>query len=316
MPLRRNFLLSVAVLVACNVLLAFGAIGLLTRMSPAIERILLENVYSTEAAEDLLALLALPAPALSADDRQQRFEDTLQRLRENATEPQEVPVLERVVQRYGAALAGDERAVVAVVQALQHLATVNRQAMASADQEAQRLGIAGAWVAVCIAVLSFVISLMVIRRLERHVLNPLIELHDVLDAVREGNHHRRCRIIEAPEEIRSVLHAVNALLDRGLHDNENLPYRRASSHTIIARGALLHLLEQHPTAVVLVDERGDIVASNSRGLAVLSSLEGAQVKRQLAQLPAEPEHDHRIEAVPLKDVPGWLCVLHLPAQPV
>ena len=58
MRLQRDFLLSVGILVAFNILLAFGAIGLFTRMSPAIERILQENVYSTDAAEEMLALLA------------------------------------------------------------------------------------------------------------------------------------------------------------------------------------------------------------------------------------------------------------------
>jgi nitrogen fixation/metabolism regulation signal transduction histidine kinase len=309
MQLRRNFLLSVGTLVALNVLLAFGAIGLLTRMSPAIGRILQENIYSHEVAEEMLALVAQPARGLMSDTRQLLFERALQRARNNITEPEEIAVLERITQQYSAALAGEESAVMAVVQALQRLIAINRRAMISADQEARRLGAAGPWVAVVIAVVSFVISLLVIHRLERFVLNPLIELYDVLEAVRAGNHHRRCRVSEAPEEIRRVLSAVNSLLDQIYHGSTLL--RHTSCPTTVEHSALLHFLEQQPAAMVLVDERGKVVASNSRGLAVLSNPEGIRVKQVLEQLPTEPLQDEHIESIALKGASGWLCVLHL-----
>ena len=53
MQLRREFLVGLGILVVLNVLFAFGAIGLLLRMSPAIERILKENVSSGEAADEM-----------------------------------------------------------------------------------------------------------------------------------------------------------------------------------------------------------------------------------------------------------------------
>jgi len=106
MPLRRNFLLSVGMLLACNVLLAFGSIGLLTRMSPAIERILRENVSSDEAVEYMLVLLAQAARERPSDARQKHFEQALQRARKHVTEPEEVSVLEHVAQWYGAASQG------------------------------------------------------------------------------------------------------------------------------------------------------------------------------------------------------------------
>jgi nitrogen fixation/metabolism regulation signal transduction histidine kinase len=309
MPLRRNFLFSVGILVACNVLLAFGAIGLLTRMSPAIERILRENVFSHEAAEEMLVLLMPSAQELSSDARQRRFEHALQRAKANVTEPEEVSVLTRITQQYSAALVGDDRAKLAVVQALRELMAINRQAMVSADREAQRLGTAGTWVAVCIAVASFIISLIIIRHLERHVLNPLIELSDVLDAVRLGNPHRRCRLMEAPEELRRALNAVNALLDRGLRGSDGPFSQKAKAQANIEHRALLHLLEQCSDAVVIVDDRGNILAANSCSLDLISSPDGERFKQLLRQLPAEQPSDVHMTPVALTGVPGWLCVL-------
>lgn len=311
MQLRRDFLLSVGVLVAFNVLLAFGAIGLLTRMSPAIARILRENVYSNAAVEEMLALLAEPEREDTLEIRRQRFEQALQRARNNVTEPEETPVLERIAQYSSAAVAGDARATVTVVQALQHLAAINRQAMVMADQEAQRLGTAGAWVAVFIAAIAFVMSLIVIRRLERHVINPLVELYDVLDTVRTGNPHRRCRMVAAPEEIRRVLSSVNALLD----GRNSPPSREMHAHMASERGALLHFLEQHPHAMVLVDAHGDIVAANSRGLALLGSSEGERFKQLLGKLPAESLQNDHIAPIVLPGTAGWLVSLQSSVGP-
>ena len=310
MQLRRNFLLSVCVLVALNVLLAFGAIGLLTRMSPAIKRILQDNVYSTEAAGEMLALLARPVREPMSDPHRSLFEHALQRARNNVTEPEEVAVLERITQQYSAALAGEDSAVVVVVQALQQLIAINRQAMMNADQEARRLGAAGAWAAVCIAVVSFMISLLVIHRLERFVLHPLIELYDVLEAVRAGNHHRRCRVSAAPEEIRRVLSVVNVLLDQLYDRSDSARSHHTFSPTTVERSALLHFMEQQPAAMVLIDERGEVMASNSRGLAVLSSPDGMRVKQLLEQFPAKPLPNEHIEPIFLKGTSAWLCVLH------
>lgn len=310
MQLRRDFLLNVGVLVACNILLAFVAIGLLTRMSPAFERILRDNVYSNEAATEMLALLAEPIRDSTAKERQRRFESALQRAKSNITESEEVVVLARLEQQYGDALAGDASAVVVVVQALTHLTAINRRVMVSAEQEAQRLGTAGAWVAVFIAVFSFVISSLIIRRLERQVLNPLVELHDVLEAVHVGNRHRRCRVIEAPEEIRRVLSSINALLDRYLNDSERVSSRGAPSHATIERSALMQILEQQTEAMVLVDEHGAVVAANNRGLAVLGTQAGESVRQLLSRLPFEPIDDASVEPIALKGGAGWLCVLH------
>jgi hypothetical protein len=310
MQLRRNFLLSVGILVAFNVLLAFGAIGLFTRMGPAIERILQDNVYSTEAAEEMLALLARPSIDPTSAVRQRQFEEALQRAKNNTTELEEVPSLRRIEQHYIVALAGDDIALAVVVQALQQLTAINRQAMVSTDQEAQRLGNAGAWVAVFIAVFSFGISLIIIHRLERRVLNPLVELHDVLEAVRVGNSHRRCRALIAPDEIRQVLNSVNFLLDRSTNGNDGSGQRPTRSRVGLERSALLYVLEQQPDPLVLVDEHGAVVASNSHGLAVLSSPYGERVRQQLGQLPMALEHDESIVPVALRGTPGWLCVLH------
>lgn len=311
MQLRREFLIGLGTLVMLNVLFAFGAIGLLLRMSPAIERILQENVYSIEATEEMLSLLVESARQSSRDVTLQQFEQALQRARNNVTEAEEIPVLQTIQQHYRAAIGGDERAVGTLVRALQRLIHINQSVMEATGKEAQRLGFAGAWVAVLVALVSFMISLIVVHKLEERVVNPFVEIYRVLQSVLAGNPYRRCREIDAPEEIKRVLISVNVILDERLTgDHADAQKRRAPSHATLERSALLHLLEARPEAMVVVDEHGEIVASNRQGLAVLSSSKGTLVKNLLLDVSSQKSDGQTIEPIPLKGSSGWLCVLH------
>ena len=52
-------------LIALNLLMAFGSIWVFMRMSPAIETIIARNAVSFEATEDMLAALLAPEEKLS-----------------------------------------------------------------------------------------------------------------------------------------------------------------------------------------------------------------------------------------------------------
>ena len=106
MELRRELLLTVGALVSLNLLLAFGSIGLLVRMGPAIERILQENVYSIVAAEEMLAELADSGGAPLSGDARGRVQQSFKNARKNVTEPSERPVLDSLEGRLEEAMSG------------------------------------------------------------------------------------------------------------------------------------------------------------------------------------------------------------------
>lgn len=212
MELRRDFLITVGVLLAFNILLAFVAIGLFSRMGPAIERILQENVYSIEACEEMLSVLASHDGAVPEPARGD-FRQALLRARQNISESEEPPILDAIESRAAAALAGSPQSTLLVVEDIRRLIRINRQAMGRVDEEARRLGRAGAWSAVFIALLSFAGSMALVRRLSRRVVTPLLELHDTLEAARKGDPYRRCHFSDLPNELRTALKGVNHLLD-------------------------------------------------------------------------------------------------------
>lgn len=213
MELRRDLLIGIGALAVLNILIAFGAIGLFTRMGPAIGRILEENVYSLKASEEMLAILASLAGKPAEPETRQDYLSALKRMRDNVTEADEAPVIERISARSQGTLEGDGPSLQESIRDLRLLGEINRQAMRRVDQEAQRLGAAGAWVAVFIAVLAFLLSALVVRRIHSRILEPFTDLYQVLEAARSGDPYRRCQSAEAPLEVKRIQQAVNALLD-------------------------------------------------------------------------------------------------------
>lgn len=213
MTLRGGHLSGISLLVAVQLATAFAAIGLLTRMSPAVEEILAENVYSNEAAEEMVSSLGLALAGVDGDHHA-AFNEAVRRARENITETEEVPVIDRIDAAGQSFFAGDRTALRAAVDGAQQLIAINRAAMQRANEEAQRLGTAGAWAAVALSLVGFFVSVIVVRRTIQGIVEPIEELEAALDAFRAGDPYRRCQGKAASEEMRHVLRAVNVLLDR------------------------------------------------------------------------------------------------------
>lgn len=216
MDLRREFLLTIGALVLLNLCLAFGSIGLFVRMGPAIAHIFDENVYSIVAAEEILAELAEAGGTAMETDQSARVRRLLVEAQNNVTREDEraaIAVLERSLP---SAMEGDPDARRQVVISARQLVRTNREAMHRADEEARRLGSAGAWAAVLVGFLSFLSSVFVVVRLQRRFLRPLAELDEVLEKARQGDRLRRCRLADAPREIIQVMQSTNRLLDERL----------------------------------------------------------------------------------------------------
>jgi hypothetical protein len=308
MELRRYFLIGVGSLVVFNLLLAFGSVGLLSRMSPAILEILEENVVSISAAETMLAVLATPKPESGVgSDGSTGFKSALTRARENVTEPDEIPVLNEIEANADAALAGNAASVSMVVSRLLLLSQINRQAMAQADAEAQRIGVAGAWVAVSLFIVSVVISLFVIRGLEKRFVDPLSELHDVLLAVQQGEQHRRCYAEDPPPQVKHVMDSVNALLSRVFDPTTDANPPQEQDDSALERAAIIHYLETISRAAVIVNKDGRLVATNQEALIVLSGTDRDAFLESVHQLVREGSAPKSIEAVRMGN-DGWLCI--------
>ncbi|MCB9665677.1 MAG: hypothetical protein H6732_16330 [Alphaproteobacteria bacterium] len=281
MRLSTETRLGLGGLLALQLLTALAAIGLLVRVSSAVERILEENVATVAAVEEMLGALATQ----DGDRATVRFDDALVRAEANVTEPEERPLLQAIRASKDRALAGDAEARATVARDLEALSLVNRSAMQRQDDRAQRLGRAGAWAAVLAGLLGFALSVRAYRQIRDRLVGPFLEVDATLSAWRAGDPHRRCLPLEGPLEVRRVAQHLNQILDR--HDEDRARHT-TPAHT--ERPALLALLDRQDHAIVVVGRAGEVVAANTRAHA----LEGPESAGVIAAAVAGG-----------KEVPGW-----------
>jgi hypothetical protein len=276
MGLRRDLWLGIGVLVAFLLVVSFGAVGLMTRMSPVIELILRENVVSLAAVEEMLAGLALAeAPgdgALTETDR--RFRDAFERARSNVTELEEPPALRAIAEDGEAALGGDPEARRRVAGALVELGRINRAAMMRMDENAKRLGNAGAWAVVFLALCALGLSVAVVGRLRRRVVDPLERIHA---AVTDEHRERRCHVTGGSRE----LTRIGKEIDRMLDDFERIDRSTRLPACGPERQLLLALLDAREQPSMIVDASGRPVAANRAAQDRLLGDDGPRLRRLL-----------------------------------
>ncbi len=276
MDIKRETRLGLSVLLVIQVLLCMLSISVLTRMGPAIERILKENVYSAEAVEEMMAILARRD---SAGPVPSAFSAAQERVRDNVTEVEEEPLVQALDRDADAAFAGDVSARVRVVDALRQLGEVNRESMQVADDRAQRLGHTGAWATVLLGAFSLGFGIFVYRRLRLRLELPLNHIRRTMHAVRSGNRRARCGSVDGPTEVEQIAENIDWALDH------SQPLARPVSggpepvsRDTELRRALVWLTEQHGETVVLRDASGKLVFGDA--LAFESLREGAEDWRE------------------------------------
>lgn len=314
MELRRDLWLGLIALVVFNLVMAFGTVGLMTRIGPAFERTLHDNVRSIQSAEQMLTVLAQLGGRAATPVESRRFVAAMLRAQSNVTERGEADPLRLIARSQAGALAGDGASRERVIEALQQLVRVNREAMWAVNAHVRRLGAAGAWAAVFLTAIGLTLSLLAGARLSRRILRPIGRLYTTLEAWRAGDHYRRCRAGEAPHELRRIVEGVNLLLDRAA-GGAGAGARSVEERDGLVRAALVHLLERSAAGCLLVDPRGEVVAANRQGLTVLNGLVGGELRQLLTELPAGQRAGETlvVEATPVGskggEGAGWLCTV-------
>lgn len=274
MRLRDFAVVGIVAMVVFQIVTSFASINLLTRMSPAIERILSENVASNTAAEDMLVCLTRRD---SEGERRKAFLDALTRARRNITEAQENSVLDAVERRMDAALAGDTEAVSLVGMSLHELAGINRMSMRRADEEAKRIGNRGAWAMAILGIVGFFAGVLVLHKIIRGVIAPVEEIRRVLDAQLKGDTSRRLFLKNVAPDFLEVSGLINRLLSHRIekvHDSES----------DIHRLALLHLIDASDAPTALLSLKRETLAANRAMEKILRGDEKSAVKQLLSEI--------------------------------
>lgn len=297
MELRRDLDYALGALLIGGVVLALVTIGLFSRMTPAIERIRKDNVVTLEAAHDLLGVFVTRAgESLEITDRE-KVEVALAKMRNNLTVEGEGRLVDAVTDAVLAAQSGDRMALLQLASAVGGLVDANGVAMSEADEEAQRLGAAGAWTASVGGVVLVLIGVFARSRLRRRIIHPVEEMVRVLEAKGAGDDRARCRQMAAAHELERTLGAVNRLLDTG-HvpappDFDDKTRKKGRPRKVVRPDlpvpATLHAVALHGLLatragpwVVFTTNHG-VVAANDEGFERLAREDGTELVEQLRQ---------------------------------
>ena len=306
MEVRRDVLLGVGALFALNLLIAFVSISLFNRMGPVIDRIQSENVYSVEAGQQMLAALARAEGPLGAGEIQ-ALDAGLERARSNVTEEAEREPLDWLTRMRQVAITGSRQARTQTVDQIEMLTAINYRAMATADAEARRLGLAGAWFSVFVAGFALVLSVVAARRLDQRLVQPIRELWSTLQALRAGDTHRRCSVAQAPVEFGRIFTQVNEILDQ-----QTKPRPWTDRHAKADHAVVLWALSANPEPTFVVDERGQVFAANAPAHELLGNPKGGAVRGALAKVshkgaPPSLPPPLSLEVTPVPEGQVWVC---------
>lgn len=254
----RELRLAARGLLAIHVVTALGAIFLLLRTSSAVDQIQRENIYSIEAVEQMTLTLA-KSPSLD-QAQQARFEGALKRAQENITEEAERPVLDKLQVQWDRLKRGEQPQPRAqIFEQLEALSKINHHSITVANDRAQRLGLAGAWVTVVLALLSFMASTLIVRRTGERLIGPLDEIYQTASAIRRGDRHRRCQQTRTNPEVDEVAQVLNDQLDQ----IEVLQHKLARpSQDRPTHAHLLPFLDRELEPTALIDHQGKLIAMN------------------------------------------------------
>lgn len=199
--------ISVWLMISFNLILAFGAVWSLQRMTPEIKRVYERNVVSLEACENMF--MALTDEKVDSEG----FRKALAAAEDNITESGEEEALTEIKSELIKLENGDPTAKKRIVQEVRKLSGYNRQAVIESAEQAQIKRQAGAWGIVFLAFFFFVVAILFEQRLRRSLLLPLQEIDSVLEAQRKGDKFRRCNELSASSDMKKIFRSINALLD-------------------------------------------------------------------------------------------------------
>lgn len=253
MRLRVETAVAVGALLAVQLATSFAAIGLLSRTSPAAERILREDEVIS-ATENVLVVLA-------SDGDAEDLDVAVSRVRAVARGA-DADLVRRIEARTDAAARGDALARLDIVSLAQALADTSRGRMEALDTQARFLGRAGAWTSAMLGVGGFLLSIVVYRRVRARLEAPQLGLYELLEQVRAGDRRRRADANHGPFETRRIAETVNQLLDR-VEELQRRPEGERQD-----RRVLNALLDRMTEPAWVLDGAGQLLATNAAGLKV------------------------------------------------
>lgn len=202
----KRIYFSFILLLLCSTIISIAGISGFQRLAPAINSINDRNTQSLYYAEQMLMNIA------SRKDIN-KFEEFLNKSKENITETNEKDAVENIEKSYKAAFKGNFRAEEYTIENVVKLTEVNRNAMIQAGVSAEKLKNVGIWIIIFPTILAWSIGLALLKNLEKTFIKPLEDLRSAIAEYKKGNRMRRCPKFSQEAEFQSLYTDINSILD-------------------------------------------------------------------------------------------------------
>ncbi len=202
----KRIYFSFILLMLCSTIISIAGISGFQRLAPAINTINDRNTQSLYYAEQMLTNIA-------SKKNITKFEEFLNKSKENITERNEKEAIENIEKSYKSAFAGNFKAEEYTIENVVKLTEVNRNAMKDAGIRAEKLKNVGIWIIIFPTIFVWCIGLALLKNLDRTFIKPLCVLKSVISEFKKGNKMRRCPNFAQEGEFQNLYNDINHILD-------------------------------------------------------------------------------------------------------
>lgn len=213
----KSFFIQISNLnIVLNLLIGLGAIFLLERLDPAIDKILRENALSVKASMAMQRDLVLSKEA-SFEEKlkyEKNFWQAFKRAQKNITLEGEARAVQKIGETAKIYWGGDSARSLDLISLVQSLADQNLNAMEQRQIKARRVSQTGAWSLGFLVVLTILMQLILRKRILNQLINPMRVLCKVICDYSKGNVLRRYHYLNCSPDIKEAGSALNKILDK------------------------------------------------------------------------------------------------------
>ena len=206
MNFSRRIHSSFIILLICSTIITIAGIRAFQRLEPFVNTLNSANTQSIYYAEQMLS-------SISVKKDLKRFEENLEKAKNNITEVGEKEALDKISNTYLPAFQGNKKSEDITIDEIAEFSKINRVAMERAGKSAQKTENVGIWIILFPSIFIWIIGITLLKRLDNVFIKPIQELNDVILEYNNGNHMRRCPTVTVSKGLQKLYDGINKILD-------------------------------------------------------------------------------------------------------
>ena len=206
MNFSKRIYTSFIILLICSTVITIAGVRAFQRLEPFINTLNSANTQSLYYSEQMLS-------SISVKKDLARFEDNLEKAKNNVTEVGEKEALDKIAENYIGAFKGNKKIEDETIDEIAEFSKINRIAMERAGKIAKKTKSIGIWIILFPSIFIWIIGIAILKRLERTFIKPIQELNDVIFEYNKGNHMRRCPTVTVSKDLQKLYDGINCILD-------------------------------------------------------------------------------------------------------